>query len=207
MVDVLVGKGRSLVKVYESILRADSPYFDAAMKREWREGMAKEVELPGTTKHLFNTYFGFLYSGAIAVTGQYNPKFYEDLSGLYALGERLLDDSFKDVVISALKELWNDKDYAVPRRPYSSRFPAPMPATGSTNPRRRVPPPVVCWWTPTSFTVYPRGQASRAQQSSIEISCSISQKPCWTSQCFTWRREKLSRKRLPLRRAHTITMK
>ncbi|GIZ43512.1 hypothetical protein CKM354_000673600 [Cercospora kikuchii] len=51
--------------VDESVLRKSSKFFDAALKKEWKEGQQRTVDLPECDPEGFKVYINWLHSGKI----------------------------------------------------------------------------------------------------------------------------------------------
>lgn len=66
------------------------------------------MKLPEVSADIFHTYVRYLYSGSIACKNKDINKDYDTLTGLYALGERLLDNSLRDNVLVAIMATWKE---------------------------------------------------------------------------------------------------
>lgn len=115
---VLVGPERKCFYIHASTLTASSEFFKSALKDEWRKNENDAIDLPDHSEECFYSYAQWLYSGSlVAPTGESDvdettdPE-YVPLGKLYALGEHLIDTTFKDCVINAFvaKSKAKDKD-------------------------------------------------------------------------------------------------
>jgi len=96
--------------VHESLFREASPFFEAAIGREWKEAEDRAVKLPEHTPEAFEIYLRWVYAHRIL---QPSPIVSLDnilvnvhnLSRAYVLGDVLLDPDFKDAIIDALSIL------------------------------------------------------------------------------------------------------
>ncbi|KAI4648979.1 uncharacterized protein J4E78_008496 [Alternaria triticimaculans] len=111
---IRVGEVKQEFYVHESLLRANSLFFDNALKKEWKEGQERVVDLPDTEPEHMRIWIKFLYTGRI-FTGTETPQireseaelFCKDVSAwnrLYTLGDFLQDGDFKDALIDAMME-------------------------------------------------------------------------------------------------------
>ncbi|KAK5133256.1 hypothetical protein LTR08_007990 [Meristemomyces frigidus] len=104
-----VGSLARIFYVNEKLIRGSSDFFNSAMKREWRQGCKRVVDLPDHNCEIFNLYVNWLYSGRLPVQHieesnlmNNNDKQYHNLFKAYVLGDALLDSDFKDAVVDAI---------------------------------------------------------------------------------------------------------
>lgn len=88
--------------VHEKLIRASSPFFDAALGKRWKEGIQRVVALPADEGDVFDLYMQYLYSGKVASKLEAATAEFENLVQLYVLGEKFLDRQFQDRVVDAL---------------------------------------------------------------------------------------------------------
>lgn len=67
------------------------------MKPEWRSDPNKPIELHDTCSSDFEAYSQWLYTRLLPSEDSYRR--FSALSGLYVLGERLMDDTFQQIII------------------------------------------------------------------------------------------------------------
>ena len=86
------------------MLRKASKFFDAALKKEWKEGEKRIVTLPDDNPDSVYAYIQWLYGRKLFVktTNNQGEPIFEPLATLYVLGEKLLDGDFQDNVLSKL---------------------------------------------------------------------------------------------------------
>lgn len=112
---IIVGTGeKSVFYVHQNLLRSHSPFFDAALSTLWREGKDGRIKLPDDEPAVLKAYIQFLYSGDLtfspirtvrttaAFMNNEDESEYIALAELYALGEKLMDRTFKNRVIDRL---------------------------------------------------------------------------------------------------------
>lgn len=105
IVEVVAGQEQKTYQVHENLLRANSGFFDAALKKEWKEGNSRKVTLPEEQPEMMYRYIMYLYTGLIVCNCESRMKKYLLLANLFVLGERMLDDSYKDKVLDKMDEL------------------------------------------------------------------------------------------------------
>lgn len=91
----------------EKLLRENSGFFAAALKKDWREGQKRVVKLPEEDSKIFNFWLNWLYCRRLHLaTGpdedRLDGRFLEEAIRAYALGSVLLDFDFMDAVIDAI---------------------------------------------------------------------------------------------------------
>lgn len=95
--------------VTESIIRNSSKFFDAALKKEWKEGQERTINLPEIRPEVFNVYLNWLVTGKLHVHDQseVTPEHRQTKTRLveaYLLGDKILDVDYKEKVCDALAE-------------------------------------------------------------------------------------------------------
>ncbi|RMY66840.1 hypothetical protein D0863_08177 [Hortaea werneckii] len=91
----------------KEILCTSSDYFKTALKEGWREGRVGAVELQDVEPRIFNIYANWLmrrrvYIDCESTEGKVMTDQYFLAFKAYALGDRLLDQDFKDAVTDAI---------------------------------------------------------------------------------------------------------
>ena len=121
---LIVGQGleERAISVPECLLRAHSPFFDAALKKCWQDGSDKKIPLHEDYLDVVEPYVQFLYSGKIYYTKSLDDCSHEEYIGggmeydclaeLYVFGERIQDTLFKnkvmDAFIARMLVLWSE---------------------------------------------------------------------------------------------------
>jgi hypothetical protein len=110
---VRVGAEKEEYHIYENLLRANSGFFDIALKKEWKEGQDRIVEMPETNNEAFTIWAKWLYTGRMFLMqdGDHTEVDCRSMNqewnrwrSCYALGNFLQDSDFKDVCIDACME-------------------------------------------------------------------------------------------------------
>lgn len=94
------------------MVERNSEFFEAALRKEWKEGLEKTIELPEDDAKVFNKYHGWLYTRRLATPeGGYAglDQSFTMLAKLYVLGEKLLDRDFQNSVSDALVSATRDE--------------------------------------------------------------------------------------------------
>ncbi|KAF2494963.1 hypothetical protein BU16DRAFT_428025, partial [Lophium mytilinum] len=101
---VLVGPEEVPFFVHEGPIRASSKFFDNAMKGPWNESTERCVRLRDDDPEIFSIYQHWLYSQTLSTRKDYDVarKTYSALCDAYCLGEKLMDDNFKNTAIDAI---------------------------------------------------------------------------------------------------------
>ena len=101
--------------VHENLIRLSSPFFEAALSRDWKESQEKIVKLPGCNAHAFRIYVQWLYTGQLHTKLQFNHTSPNDgqwewanLVKAYLLGDYLQDIDFKDTIMDAMIDWANE---------------------------------------------------------------------------------------------------
>ncbi|KAI7698728.1 hypothetical protein KC353_g16814, partial [Hortaea werneckii] len=104
---VKVAQPPNLFYIPRETLCASSDYFNTALKEEWQEGRIGEVELQDVDPRIFNIYANWLmrrrvYIDCESSEGKVMTDQYFLAFKAYALGDRLLDQDFKDAVTDVI---------------------------------------------------------------------------------------------------------
>ena len=113
IITVLVGSGGTATKYYihADVATQHSDFFNAALKRGWKEAQERIVRLPDLPEDaagMFEDFYSFLYMGKIysgdddEVNKPGRDKEWTRLSDSWILGEVLLSTTFKDAVVDAV---------------------------------------------------------------------------------------------------------
>lgn len=108
---------RKSFTVHEDLVRKSSPFFEAALSRDWTEAKERTVKLPEHSARAFELYMNWLYSSQslVKVSWDLSHKVMEeswsDLLESYLLGEYLQDTNFKDTIIDSMLEWTKDCDF------------------------------------------------------------------------------------------------
>ncbi|KAK4611588.1 hypothetical protein CLAFUW4_12677 [Fulvia fulva] len=103
-ISVIVGTSpdRKTFHVHASVLQRSSEYMRSKAKPEWSRGSAT-VDLSHQDATAFNIYINWLYQSQIVSATDENPRTeWMGLVRAFALGEELIDQAFKNAVMSAL---------------------------------------------------------------------------------------------------------
>ncbi|OCK80568.1 hypothetical protein K432DRAFT_404586 [Lepidopterella palustris CBS 459.81] len=133
-------EGRKIFLVHENLIRARSPFFNAALKPTWREGLERMVDLPDMNPEAFENYRHFLYTYKLdSLEGCRVEEFsllnsrqkcceivlesliyqnllhldYQSLLKCHELGDYIMDFGFRDAISNALREKLRN-DHALP---------------------------------------------------------------------------------------------
>lgn len=94
--------------VHEVVLKETSGFFQAVVKKEWKEGSERVIELPEDTPEVVSAYVDWLYSdkifprtGELPADAVMHARESDHLAKLYVFGEKNQDDAFCDAVITA----------------------------------------------------------------------------------------------------------
>lgn len=91
--------------VHEAIVRAESPFFEAALSKEWQESKERIVRLPKQYPEAFDVYIGWVYSGKIII-GKYDiVKKEEDRKAAIELSSALSRAMFSEMYC----KIWTSK--------------------------------------------------------------------------------------------------
>lgn len=115
MIGVLVGKHEEPYFIHERILSRNSLFFEAALKKEWKEGQTRTVKLPEEDSAVFGRYANYLYTGSLACQGNSIDAEYTVLADAYILGETMLDDHYQHAVLDAIIQTFQeDRQFRYP---------------------------------------------------------------------------------------------
>ena len=105
------------------MIRADSrqasPFFQAALKKQWKEGKERKFTLPEDDVQTVNTYLNFIYTGTISCkalnvdnTNDHDVHAAEAtrLAKMYVFGEKYQDVQLKNAVIEAVVAMSRVRD-------------------------------------------------------------------------------------------------
>ena len=110
---VKVGEAHERFIVHEPVLREQSCFFRAIIeKKQWKEGMSGEIELPEDDPNIFSVYLEWLYSRKLTLV--YDPSttdatdpLFTELASLYVFGEKVQDDNFCDTIVTQILHATN----------------------------------------------------------------------------------------------------
>jgi len=94
--------------VHKSVLCQSSPFFEAAVEKDWQEKKNNLIELPEDEPEVFEEYFAWLYSKShVSRSGKSTPineinADFEHMRKLWMFGDKVLDHDFCDMVVDAL---------------------------------------------------------------------------------------------------------
>jgi hypothetical protein len=111
---VRVGAEEEEYHIYENLLRANSGFFDIALKKEWKEGQDRIVEMLETNNEAFSIWAKWLYTGCMYLMkdgdiertseGVTTNREWPRWASCYAFGDFLQDSDFKDTCIDSCIE-------------------------------------------------------------------------------------------------------
>ncbi|KAK4547290.1 hypothetical protein LTR36_000945 [Oleoguttula mirabilis] len=102
VIAIIVGEGStSTFYVDERLICQQSAFFKAALSKSWTEGARRVVRLPDEEEKVVHAYLHWLYHNKVACLDTENDG-YSLLASLYVFGEKLLDKTFKDVIIDCI---------------------------------------------------------------------------------------------------------
>lgn len=111
IITVTAGEDSVGLHVHEGVLRSRSPFFEAALSRNWREGNQGHVDFPEDPAHIVKLYLQYLYTGKMDMRWTASMKEVPEnmllpehvtLARLYVFGEKVGDIAFKHDVIRAV---------------------------------------------------------------------------------------------------------
>lgn len=107
---IIVGRSKAKFYLAPNILRKSGDFFKCALKKDWREGQERTIELPGDEPRIFRLYADWL--SAETIVSRSTDKYVlancdrSTLIDLYVYGEKMLDRAFQDKVIDAIRDRW-----------------------------------------------------------------------------------------------------
>jgi hypothetical protein len=116
---VLVDPEEERFLVYQQIISLESKFFNAACRKEWKEGAEKLVRLPEVEPGMFRSYLNWVYTGDLAVDVSVadaeetaNELKFRGFIELYVLGDTLDDLRLRN---SAMKIIVNGNHQLGPK--------------------------------------------------------------------------------------------
>ena len=116
-ITVLVGEEKKKYVIHKNIVCQSSPFFDAAVKGQWKEAAEMVVRMPETKPEIFSAYVGWLYTGNLDVKATPDTKYTKamepadveaiqfKLVDAYRLGDYVQDPTFRNAVVDDWKTL------------------------------------------------------------------------------------------------------
>ncbi|KAF2679105.1 hypothetical protein K458DRAFT_490786 [Lentithecium fluviatile CBS 122367] len=101
--------------VHEALLASHSPFFKAALTRDWQEAKDRVVNFPEDDVETFRLCIHFLYTGKLAVQPDPKPTDYKECKerkaviAIYVLEEKLQDVETKNATLQALLQACHDR--------------------------------------------------------------------------------------------------
>lgn len=131
--------------VHEVVLKETSGFFQAAVKKEWKEGSQRIIDMPEDTPEVVSVYVDWLYSdriypktGELPVDAGTHGAESEHLAKLYVFGEKIQDDCFCDAVVTALTKHIDRKTSSGRFGPSNEAVKVMMEGTARNSPGRRL---------------------------------------------------------------------
>jgi hypothetical protein len=105
--------------VHETLFRSQSPFFEAALGKEWKEAEERVVKLPEHAPKAFEVYLRWVYSHRIRLslptnTNQETIETFGVLCRAYVLGDVLRDYDFKDAIVDAITHFYQLAGWRLP---------------------------------------------------------------------------------------------
>ncbi|USW55516.1 Putative BTB/POZ domain-containing protein [Septoria linicola] len=99
-----VGLLAEALTTHETLLKDHTSFFAAALDAKWKEGQTREIKLPEDDPDAVATYFDFLHTkqGTVYWDEEDDKPNFDLLVRVYVFGEKVQDERFCDVVMSAL---------------------------------------------------------------------------------------------------------
>lgn len=111
VVTLIIGENEQKMTAHGSHLTRNSPFFAAAMKKDWAEGQTRTIKLPDECPANMAHYLSFLYGGRLltqsilsGVESQIKPG-YQILAALYVCGERFLNRYLQSAIVREILRL------------------------------------------------------------------------------------------------------
>ncbi|KAF2630061.1 hypothetical protein BU25DRAFT_419701 [Macroventuria anomochaeta] len=104
--------------VLEAVIRKSSRFFDNALKHKWAANKTepRTIDLSEDSPDIFNIYLHWLYFQQMPIararaSGNKQAKGdeYIDIAKCYVLGEKLMDNAFKNAILTALVDAYVDQ--------------------------------------------------------------------------------------------------
>lgn len=143
-----VGTDKTTVTSHEDNLRQTSPFFRAALDKQWKENTSGEIKLPEDETDVVTAYVDWLYSKTVSEAicrdnceGELQPDF-NFLISLYVFAEKVQDDRFADAALCQMLEQMDlgKKEAWYPGQPALARA---YEGTPDGSPLRRL---LACVW-------------------------------------------------------------
>jgi len=87
------------------VLHKSGSFFPTALKKQWKEGQQKIIELPEEQPQIFRIYAQWLYTAKIFCRTDDRREDIHTLCELYTPGEKLMDRTLQDRAMDALSSL------------------------------------------------------------------------------------------------------
>ena len=92
--------------IHESVVTPHSAFVRMALSNDWKEAKERTIPLPEDEPDTFQLYQEWVYTGLVfsenVANTEKDSKEYERLVSAYILSDRLLDSTFKDVVVDCI---------------------------------------------------------------------------------------------------------
>jgi hypothetical protein len=122
-VTLIVGPERHELLVHANYIARNSEFFEAALRKEWREGRIRTISMPADDYETMTTYLRFVYgaqlpskmdlpSSSICRTPtadelEGSQSAYTSFTKLYILGCRLMDKTFQEAAIAKMLDTFH----------------------------------------------------------------------------------------------------
>lgn len=115
LVTLLIGEEKEKLLAHGHRLTKTSEFFNAALKKEWKEGQTRIVELPEEDVKYTTFYLDYIYDGVLPgqslKEGDVGVDLWFELTFLYAFGERVCDTAIRNAIIKELIRVIPRKDH------------------------------------------------------------------------------------------------
>lgn len=109
-----VGEAKEKYTIHEEILCCTSPFFTAAVRKGWKEGLDCTIDLPDDQPQTFELYAQWLYGGKVLSRGVEKSKRHDEELGqlidAFVFGEKVQDGNYRDAIIDAVIAYTNTSD-------------------------------------------------------------------------------------------------
>jgi hypothetical protein len=115
---IRIGPMQEKYYIHEKLLRSNAGFFDTALKKEWKEGEDRVVDMPEADDEAFGICVNWLYTGLVFSRKEgdmimndgvrIRNKEWPRCSACYALGDFLQDPDFKDALVDTIIEAMID---------------------------------------------------------------------------------------------------